>query len=267
MKSFNQPFKFSNGVTVKNRVALAPMTNSQSHQDGTFTETELTWLESRAEGGFGLLISAGARANPQGQGFPGQIGAFADEHLPGLRRFAEIAKQHEATGILQIMHAGGRAPEKLNGAQPVGPSEVHLNFPGFETPRELAEKEIEQIIEEFGLAAERAARAGLSGVEIHGANGYLFTQFFSTVNNLRKDQWGGSLENRARLLLRTVERVRKSAPKGFLVGVRILAEDNPQQKGFDIDDTLKLVGWLNERGIDYLHLSSGNLAAKPWKYP
>jgi len=267
MKNFSTPFHFASGLPMKNRVALAPMTNSQSHQDGTVGEEELRWLESRAEGGFGLLITAGARANPKGQGFPGQLGAFADEHLPGLRRIAEIGKQRKVPTILQIMHAGARAPAKLNGEQPVGPSEIHLNFPGFETPRALSEAEIEQMIEEFGQAAERAHRAGINGVELHGANGYIFTQFFSTVNNLRKDQWGGSVENRARLLLRTVERVRRNTPKDFLVGVRILAEDTPQQKGFDIDDTLKLVAMLNELGIDYLHLSSGNVRAKPWKYP
>jgi 2,4-dienoyl-CoA reductase-like NADH-dependent reductase (Old Yellow Enzyme family) len=149
----------------------------------------------------------------------------------------------------------------------VAPSEVQLDFPAFELPRALREAEIEQIISDFAHAAQRAHAAGLSGIEIHGANGYLFAQFLSQVTNRRVDRWGGSLENRARLLLRTVTAIRSAVPRGFLVGVRLLLEDSAPEPGFDIDEMLRVIGWLDEAGIDFLHMSSRHVRATSWKYP
>jgi len=268
MKPFQHPFRFQAGATLKNRLVLAPMTNTQSYADGTFSETELAWVKSRAKAGYGAIISAGSRSSATGQAFPGQIGSFSDAHIPGLKKFAETVRAEGALPILQIMHGGVRAPSELNGGErPVAPSEVVFDYPGFELPRALEEKEIVAIIADFASAAARAVQAGMGGIELHAANGYLHTPFFNRVNNVRTDRWGGTNENRARFILETIRAIRAAVPKDFVVGVRLLAEDTPIRKGFDIDDTVELIGWINDLGVDYLHVSSPSVAGTSWRHP
>ena len=261
-------FCFKGGMRIKNRIVLAPMTNQQSPDDGVMSDTELNWLRMRAEGGFGMLITAASAVHDGARRFDGQIGSFAAKHIVGLRRFAHMCQEHDCLSILQLFHGGMRSPSVLNGGRrPVAPSELKLDFPNFEVPRALAESEIEQLIRDFASAARRAHEAGLSGVELHAGNGYLFVQFLSKATNLRTDRWGGSLENRARFLLVTVRAIRKAVPPHFMVGVRTLAEDFSPQRGFDIDEALQIIRWLNGWGIDYLHLASQDVRGRSWKYP
>ena len=266
MSTFNSPFRFANGVALKNRLVLAPMTNSQSHEDGSLSDAELRWLARRAEGGFGMIISAASHVQPNARAWAGQLGCFADAHVPGLKKLAALGKQHGCATILQLFHGGVRCPRNLTGVQPTAPSVVTLDFPNFETPRALEEREIEEIIANFVAAGVRAHEAGLTGIEVHGANGYLFTQFLSQAMNHRADRWGGSLENRARFLIETVTRLRAKLPADFIIGVRLLPEDAAATKGFDIDETLRVVQWLSKLGVDYIHVSAADVAAKPWKY-
>jgi 2,4-dienoyl-CoA reductase-like NADH-dependent reductase (Old Yellow Enzyme family) len=268
LPTFLKPYRFNNGVVAKNRIMLAPMTNSQSHEDGTLSDEEFNWLKLRAQGGFGTLITAGAAPSFGSIGYPGQLATYDDRHIEGLHRLAEMADDEGALSVVQLMHAGMRAPASLNaGQQPTAPSVVHLDFPGFEDPRELSDEEILQIKKDFVESAVRAHKAGATGVELHAANGYLFTQFLSSVTNKRVDRWGGSNQNRARFLLETLKETRAVVPTDFTIGVRLLAEDSPSQKGFDIDETLEVIGWMNAIDYNYLHLSSGNARAKTWKYP
>jgi len=267
MPTLTSPFLLKTGHTQKNRTVLAPMTNSQSHDDGTLSDAELHWLTLRAEGGFGMIISAASHVQPNAKAWAGQLACFADVHIEGLKQLAAIGNDNNALTILQLFHGGVRSPRDVTGEQPTAPSVVTLDFPGFETPRALAEAEIEDIICNFVAAAQRAHQAGLSGVELHGANGYLFTQFLSTQTNLRTDQWGGPLENRARLLIRTVQEIKKAVPADFIVGVRLLPEDSPAQKGFDIDETTQVIAWLVQLEVDYVHISAPDVAATSWKYP
>lgn len=267
MQTLTSSFQLQTGHTQKNRTVLAPMTNSQSHADGTLSDAELRWLAMRAEGGFGMIISAASHVQPNAQAWPGQMGCFSDTHIDGLGKLAAIGNQNSALTILQLFHGGVRSPRNVTGEQPTAPSAVTLDFPGFETPRTLEETEIEAIIGNFVSAAKRAHQAGLSGVEVHGANGYLFTQFLSTHTNQRTDKWGGSLENRARFLIQTVQEIRKAVPADFIVGVRLLPEDSPAQKGFDIDETTQVIAWLVQLHVDYVHISAPNVAATTWKYP
>ena len=266
MTKFLSPYTFSNGVVQKNRVVLAPMTNSQSHEDGTLSDAELHWLELRAKGGFGMIITAASHVQRDARAWVGQLGCFSDAQLPGLKRLAEIGKQNKSLTILQLFHGGIRCPRNLNGVQPTAPSVVTLDFPNFEPPRALTEPEIETIINNFVTAGMRAHAAGLSGVEVHGANGYLFTQFLSQLTNLRTDRWGGSLENRARLLTEVVRRLRLRVPAEFIIGVRLLAEDTPAQRGFHVQETLQVVKWLAELGVHYIHVSASDLAATSWHH-
>jgi 2,4-dienoyl-CoA reductase-like NADH-dependent reductase (Old Yellow Enzyme family) len=267
MRTLTSSFQLQTGHIQKNRAVLAPMTNSQSHDDGTLSDAELHWLALRAEGGFGMIISAASHVQPNAKAWVGQMGCFSDTHIDGLGKVAAIGKKNSALTILQLFHGGVRSPSNVTGEQPTAPSAVTLDFPGFEIPRALEEAEIEVIIGNFVSAAKRAHQAGLSGVEVHGANGYLFTQFLSRQTNQRTDKWGGSLENRARLLIQTVEEIKKAVPADFIVGVRVLPEDSPEQKGFDIDETTKVIDWLVQLDVDYVHISSPDVTASTWKYP
>lgn len=267
MPTLTSSFQLQTGHTQKNRTVLAPMTNSQSHDDGTLSDAELHWLALRAEGGFGMIISAASHVQPNAKAWQGQMGCFSDKHIDGLRKLAAIGSDNTALTILQLFHGGVRSPRDVTGQQPTAPSVVTLDFPGFETPRALDETEIRDIIQNFVAAAQRAHAAGLSGVEVHGANGYLFTQFLSTQTNLRTDQWGGSLENRARFLIETVQAIRQAVPADFIVGVRLLPEDAPAQKGFDIDETTQVIEWLVGLNVDYVHISAPKVGATTWKYP
>jgi 2,4-dienoyl-CoA reductase-like NADH-dependent reductase (Old Yellow Enzyme family) len=240
------------GVTVKNRLALAPMTNVQSHDDGSLSDEELTWLVRRARGGFGLIETCASHVTREGQGFPGQLGIFEDRLLPGLQRLASAVKAEGALSLVQIFHGGARSPQRLTGQRAFSASEQPSDP---ETPRAASEDEIVGSIAAFRDAALRAQRAGFDGVELHGAHGYLLGQFLSRTQNGRSDRWGGDLVGRARLLREAVRAVRAAVPAPFVVGVRISPEDFGQAKGLDLDESLQVASWLCEDGIDFLHVS------------
>ena len=266
--SLFSPLTFRNGARAKNCIALAPMTNLQSHPDGSLSDAELQWLVRRAAGGFGIVITCAAHVTLDGQGWPGELGIYADHLLPGLTRLATALREHEALPLVQLFHGGVRAPQKVTGVQPVSASEI----PGEpEAPRAASEADIERILAAFTDAARRAHKAGFAGVELHGAHGYLFGQFLSATLNRRRDGWGGSLAGRARLLRRATQAVRAAVPDSFLVGVRISPEDFGNAQGLDLDENLTLAGWLAEDGIDFLHVSlwdaQRNTKKRPDEHP
>ena len=147
-------FRFRNGVRMKSRFLLAPMTNQQSQDDGVLSDAELDWLRMRAEGGFGMIVTAASQVHKNARGFPGQLGSYSDAHIPGLALLAEIGQKERALTVLQLFHGGLRSPSAINdGRRPTAPSEVTLDFPGFEVPRALSATEIEDIIADFAAAA------------------------------------------------------------------------------------------------------------------
>jgi 2,4-dienoyl-CoA reductase-like NADH-dependent reductase (Old Yellow Enzyme family) len=242
------PLSFRTGLAARNRVVLAPMTNKQSHDDGSLGDDELHWLCSRAEGGFGVVMTCAAHVAKDGQGWPGELGIFDDRLLPGLTTLADALRQRGAVSMVQIFHGGLRADPSVNGAQPWSASEV-------EGARAATRDDLSRVVEQFAAAAQRAKTAGFDGVELHGAHGYLFTQFLSTVQNRRDDDWGGSLENRARLLRDTLRTVRERVGPSFTVGVRLSPEDFGNARGLDLDESLQTARWLAEDGADFIHLS------------
>ncbi|HEX2876989.1 MAG TPA: NADH:flavin oxidoreductase [Polyangiaceae bacterium] len=248
MTSLLEPVHFPSGLVAKNRVALAPMTNQQSNADGSLSEAELAWLRRRARGGFGIVMTCAAHVSADGQGWPGELGVFDDRLQPGLERLAQALRTDGAASIVQIFHGGVRADTKASGLPSISSSAA-------EGARAATEEDLERVIRDFGQAARRAEAAGFDGVELHGAHGYLFTQFLSTTQNQRTDQWGGSLENRARLLLRAFDEVRKHTSRKFTVGVRLSPENFGNAKGLDLDESLQVARWLSERELDFLHLS------------
>jgi 2,4-dienoyl-CoA reductase-like NADH-dependent reductase (Old Yellow Enzyme family) len=257
------PFSFRNGMRAKNRVALAPMTNMQSHADGSLSDDELHWLLRRAEGGFGVVETCAAHVALDGQGWEGELGVYDDRLIPGLARLAAAVKARGTIAIAQIFHGGARADTKLTGERPWSASEI----PGdAANPRVATAADIERVIAEFRAAAERAHKAGFDGVELHGAHGYLLCQFLS-AQNLRTDAWGSDLEGRARLIREATRAVRAAVPASFVVGVRISPENFGNAKGLDLDESLTLAKWLADDGIDFLHISLWTAANNSQKRP
>lgn len=255
MQSLFEPLSFLRGPTIKNRFALAPLTNLQSHTDGRLSDDEYKWLTMRAEGGFGLTMTCAAHVQAIGQGFPGQLGIFSNDHLEGLTRLAKGIKQNDSMAIVQIHHAGARSPVDLIGTQPVAPS-----VDSEAGARALSTGEVEQLIEDFIAAAERAEKAGFDGVEIHGAHGYILCQFLSSETNQRDDKFGGSLENRARPLFDIITGIRQRCKKDFNLGVRL----SPERFGIVLSEAVEVAQrLLTEAQIDYLDMSLWDVFKEP----
>ncbi len=255
MQSLFEPLSFIRGPTLKNRFALAPLTNLQSHPDGCLSDDEHKWLTMRAQGGFGLTMTCAAHVQAVGQGFPGQLGIFSDDHLEGLTRLANDIKRHDSLSIVQIHHAGMRSPADLVGQHPVAPSEDEET-----NARALSSAEVEQLIEDFITAAERAEKAGFDGIEIHGAHGYIVCQFLSSETNQRGDQYGGSLENRSRVLFEIITGIRARCGKNFNLGVRL----SPERFGIELTEATAVAQRLmTEAQIDYLDMSLWDVFKEP----
>ena len=219
MPNLLDPLTFTRGPAMKNRFMLAPLTNSQSEENGVMSEEEFLWLTARAEGEFGLTMTCAAHVQAVGKGFPGQLGVWSDDHLPGLTRLAETINGHNSVSIVQLHHAGNRSPEEIIGESPVCPSDDPETG-----ARALSTAEVKQLVQDFIDAAVRSERAGFHGVELHGAHGYILCQFFSPALNKRTDEYGGSAENRFRILFEIIAGVRERCDKNFMLGVRLSPE-------------------------------------------
>ncbi|MFD1888143.1 NADH-dependent flavin oxidoreductase [Paenibacillus wenxiniae] len=255
-----QPFTLNDGIELKNRLVLAPMTHSSSNPDETVSDAELEYYASRTAG-VGMAITAVAHVTPNGKGFANQFRAVGEQFTPGLTRLADTLKKNGSKAVLQIFHAGRLSPPELVDGDVVAPSAVPSERgDGGQgpTPRELTDQEIQNIIKDFGTATANAIAAGFDGVEIHGANGYLIQQFFSPHSNRREDKWGGDVNARLAFPLAVVDevqRVVKEQAKGpFIVGYRFSPEE-PETPGITMADTLVLIDALAEKNLSYLHVS------------
>lgn len=249
------PYRFRGGAVSKNRVALAPLTNGQSQPDGNLGDDELRWLERRAAGGFGVVTTCAAHVAAEGKAWAGELGVDDDVRLPGLRRLASAIGRHDALGVVQLFHGGLRAAPEVSGL-PTWSASAHVeDSPGYTVPRAGTSEDVERVIGQFAAAARRCVEAGFAGVELHGAHGYLLSQFLSATYNRRDDAWGGSLVHRARLLRETTRAVRAAVPSDFAVGVRLSPEDFGQARGLDLDENLEVARWLADDGVDFVHLS------------
>jgi 2,4-dienoyl-CoA reductase-like NADH-dependent reductase (Old Yellow Enzyme family) len=241
------PMSFSHGPVMKNRFMLAPLTNLQSHPDGKMSDDEFHWLTMRAQGGFGLTMTCAAHVQRVGQGFPGQMGIWSDDHIEGLTRLAAAIKAAGSIAVVQLHHAGMRSPKELIGEAPLCPSD-NAEFGA----RGLSEAEVAQLVEDFIVAAERAEKAGFDGVEIHGAHGYILCQFLSAEINLRTDAYGGSLDNRARVIREVIDGIRARCRPDFNLGLRL----SPERFGLKLDEIRDLAqALMTEDKIDYLDMS------------
>jgi len=238
---------FPSGHTMKNRFMLAPMTNTQSHDDGTLSDEEYRWLTMRAAGGFGLTMTCASHVTKLGQGFPGQLGIFSDNHIDGHKKLVAGIKAYDSLAVIQLQHAGMRSPKELIGEKPLCPSDNEKTG-----ARAMTLAEVEQLRDDFITAALRAKECGYDGVEVHGAHGYILTQFLSAEINHRTDRYGGSLENRSRLMFEIVNAVREKCGKNFLLGIRL----SPERFGMKLGEVKEVAQrFINEGKIDFLDIS------------
>ena len=254
-----ESFTFPNGVTIDNRIVMAPMTTNSSFVNGMLTSDELAYYKRRSKG-LGAVITACAHVMENGR-FAGSLSVASDDMIPSLRKLADTIHENDTKAILQIFHVGRMGSRNtLKGAQPVSDSAVAPLRNNAEEPRALEEEEVTELVQAFGDATRRAIEAGFDGVELHGANTYLIQQFFSPHSNRRDDKWGGSLEKRMAFPLAVVDEAKKMITKHattpFILGYRISPEEL-EEPGITLADTKRLVKALKEKGLDYLHVSLG----------
>jgi len=257
------------GVEFANRIGVSPMCQYSS-VDGFASDWHLVHLGSRAVGGAGLVFVEATAVGPEGRITPGDMGLWKDEHIENLRRIVDFGHTQGCRMGIQLAHAGRKAgmrkpwepvepaPAAEGGwADVLAPSAVAF-ADNYVAPRELDAEGIARIVGDFGRAAARARRAGFDVIEIHGAHGYLLHEFLSPLSNLRKDEYGGSLENRTRML-REVARAVRNEWAGPLF-VRISATDWAEG-GWDIGESVESAGLMKEAGVDLIDVSSGGLVS------
>jgi len=261
------PFKLRS-VEFAHRIGVSPMCQYSS-QDGFANDWHLVHLGSRAQGGAALVEMEAAAVLPEGRISPDDLGVWKDEHIPGLERIAKFLHSQGSRAGMQLAHAGRKGSTKSpfkgdgvvlpedGGWQPVAPSAIAFS-PNYAVPAALDQTGVDAVVEGFKKAAQRALAAGFDYVEIHAAHGYLLHEFLSPLSNSRTDSYGGSFENRTRLLIQVVDAVRSVWPEHLPLFVRISATDWAEG-GWNIDESVQLAGVLREHGVDLVDCSSGGL--------
>ena len=222
------------------------------------TERHVTLYRKWAEGGAGILVTGNVQVDRRFLERPGNVVIDQNGGLEELRAFAAAGTANNTLLFMQIGHAGRQTPRRVN-PHPVAPSEISMALPdsAFAAPRALTSDEVEDVIKRFIHVATVAKETGFSGVQIHAAHGYLISEFLSPLANLRDDKWGGSLENRARLLREVVQGTRAAVGKEYPISVKLNSSDF-QKGGFSHEDCLQVVKWLEEDTVDLLEISGGN---------
>jgi len=266
--SLFSPFQLRS-LTFANRIGVSPMCQYSS-EDGFASDWHLVHLGAQAQGGGGLVIVEASAVTPEGRITPGDLGIWKDEHIPMLKRIAAFIHSQGAHAAIQLAHAGRKASMSLpfagehllapaeGGWETVAPSSIPFS-PSYPVPRALSLAEILETIDAFRGGAQRALAAGFDLVEIHAAHGYLLHEFLSPLANQRTDAYGGSFENRIRLLVEVVDAVRAEWPEHLPLFVRISATDWVEG-GWDIDESVQLARVLKNHGVDLVDASSGGMA-------
>jgi 2,4-dienoyl-CoA reductase-like NADH-dependent reductase (Old Yellow Enzyme family) len=259
--TINTALTLASGLTFPNRLVKAAMTEGLADARNRVTEGHVTLYRRWAEGGLGGIITGNVQIDRDHLERVGNvvIGAkISNEELDGFARWAEAAKSHGAALVMQVSHAGRQTPKLVN-PRPAAPSPVALGLPGgqFGSPRAMTGDEIQAVIEGFGRAAKVARQTGFDGIQVHAAHGYLLSEFLSPLANRREDDWGGPLENRARLLVACVKEAKVSGGPGFSVSVKLNSADF-QKGGFSFDDCLAVIDILDTLNVDFVEISGGN---------
>ncbi|MCY1274941.1 NADPH dehydrogenase [compost metagenome] len=252
-----------NGSSIPNRIAKAAMEENMADADQAPSEHLMRLYQAWAEGGAGLIITGNVMVDSRAMTGPGGVVLEDERNLEKFARWARIGRSNGAQFWLQINHPGRQMQANL-GQKTWAPSAVALELGSmsrhFGMPSAMTEAVIAEVIQRFARTARLGEQAGFTGVEIHAAHGYLLSQFLSPLTNRRTDQWGGSLENRARLLLEIVKAVRAVVSPGFAVAVKLNSADF-QRGGFSADDAERVVRMLNDLDVDLVELSGGSYEA------
>jgi NADPH2 dehydrogenase len=249
-------------VTFKNRIVMAPMCMYSCHnEDGLVQNWHRTHYTSRAVGQVGLIILEATAVTPQGRISPQDLGIWSDDHIAGLKELTNLMKEHGAATGIQLAHAGRKAAVE---GEILAPSAIAFNEK-MKKPKEMTKEEISETVDAFRQGADRAKKAGFEVIEIHAAHGYLINQFLSPLSNKRTDEYGGSAENRYRILREVLEAV-KTVWEGPLF-VRVSANDY-QEEGLTAKDYAEMGKWMKEQGVDLIDVSSGAVVpARIHTYP
>lgn len=252
-----QPLDLPCGATLPNRMCKAAMTEGLADNRLRATERHERLYRLWSEGGAGVLITGNVQVDRHCLERAGNVAIDSDESREDLARWAKAGTGNGNHLWMQISHAGRQTPMYIN-RHPKAPSDVQLKLLGsYGKPEPLTDAEIRELIERFAVAARTAKEAGFTGVQVHGAHGYLISEFLSPLVNQRTDDWGGSLENRARFLLETVAATRAAVGSEFPISVKLNSADF-QKGGYTFEECLKVVKWLNDAGIDLLEVSGGS---------
>ncbi|WP_163194898.1 NADPH dehydrogenase NamA [Clostridium thermarum] len=241
------------GVTIKNRVVMAPMCMYSADNDGMVQDWHIIHYATRALGGTGLIIQEATAVESCGRISDRDLGIWKDEHIEGLRKIVKSIKDNGSVPGIQLAHAGRKST--VFSEPVIGPSAIAFSEE-YKTPTEMSKEDIKRVIEAFKKAAERALTAGYEVIEIHAAHGYLINEFLSPLTNKRRDEYGGSKENRVRFLKEVLEAVREVWSKPLIV--RVTAEDY-EEEGNHAEDLADMVNLVKDLGIDLVDVSSGGV--------
>jgi len=261
------PYKIRE-IELKNRLVVSPMCQYSS-EDGFANDWHFVHLGSRAVGGAALIFTEATAVSPEGRISPHDLGIWKDEHIAQLQKITQFMEQQGTIPGIQLAHAGRKAsttepwngdhqvPQSAGGWKTIAPSAIAFSEDK-DTPQALTQEGINKVVADFRAAAERALKAGFKVIEIHGAHGYLVNEFLSPLSNKRTDEYGGSFENRIRLLLEITAAIRSVWPETYPLFLRISASDWTPD-GWTIEDSVKLAGIVKEHGIDLMDCSSGGV--------
>jgi len=265
-----EPLQFRN-LTVKNRILRSNVSGRFDNYDGSGTQARINWEEKFARNGVGAIVSSYSPVDVRGRILPNYATVDRDERIPFWRRVGEAVHRHDCRFILQLSHSGRQQDVggvENRGKKALSSTSKTESFHGFQC-RAMTLEEIEETIQNFADAARRAREAGLDGVELHAANGYLITQFLSSGINDRDDEYGGSLPNRARFLLDIVRRIRSEVGDDFHLQVKISAVDHNnavifwEKRGNTLEESIEICKWVEQAGADAIHVSTGSMFPHP----
>lgn len=244
---------------LKNRIVMPPMATELSTEDGQVTDKLIEHYVKRCKH-LGLLIIEHSYVSIEGKLSPRQLGIYDDKLIEGLSRLVREIHRHMKPVVIQLNHAGGKASSKITGLKPIAPSAIKIPG-GYEEPKEMTLQDIENVLEAFKMAAERAVKAGFDGVEIHGAHGFLLNQFTSPITNKRLDAYGRTMEGRFRFPLEVVEKVKEAIGDKLLL--YRLGADDMTPRGLTVKETRILAAKLEEKGVDIIDVSGGLCGSRP----
>lgn len=247
-------------LTLKNRVIMPAMSECLADVNGEVNDDYIAYYQERAKGGTGLIITGVCRVDPDGAALPNQLAAYNISHAGKLKKLSDAIHRYDSRIFLQLHHGGRQTNVMLTGKEAIAPSAIPIPGLPFPTPREMTTQEVKEMVQKFVFAAVIAKLAGMDGVEVHCAHGYLLNQFVSSFSNKRTDEYGGSLENRMRIVTEILAGIRAQCGRNYPISVRISASEFVEG-GTTIEEAIEMAKMLEQNGADLINVSGGGYHA------